>query len=94
MNQNLLSIKNLSILMKIYFTDKKKSKTSTVAELRCKLGFKQHDIIMTKEQSALTKIMKAFANENILLQYYVLGCIADLHFLEHKLAIEVDEKGH
>ena len=41
----------------------------TAIEFRSKLGFKQHDIIMTKEQSVLKKIMKAFASEKILLQH-------------------------
>ena len=49
---------------------------------------------MTKEQSLLTKIIKVFAKEEILLQYYVLGYRIDLYFPEHELAIKFDEKGH
>ena len=49
---------------------------------------------MRKEQSILTKIMKVLASEEILLQYYLLGYRIDLYFLKHKLAIEIDEKGH
>ena len=36
-------------------------RTPTVTGFRNKLGYNQHDLIMTKEQSVLTKIMKYFA---------------------------------
>ena len=49
---------------------------------------------MTEEQSVLTRIMKIFASQKILLQHSVLGYKIDLYFPEHILAIEVDEKGH
>ena len=65
-------------------------RTPTAIEFRSKLGFKQH-VIMTKEQSW---IMKIFASKKILLQHSVLGYRIDLYFLGHKLATEVDEKGH
>ena len=48
---------------------------------------------MCKEES-VTKIIKAFSNEKILLQHSVLSYQIDFQFSEHKLAIEVDEKGH
>ena len=63
-------------------------------EFTTKLGFNQYDIMITKEQSALTKIMKFFAKEEILLQYSVLNYKIDLYFPKHKLAIEVDEKSN
>ena len=69
-------------------------RTSTPIEFRTKLGFNQHDLIMTKEQSVLTKIIKVLEREKILLQHTVLSYKIDLYFVEHKLAIEVDEKGH
>ena len=37
--------------------------------------------------------MKTFSNEKALPQYSVLSYRIDLYFPEHKLAIEVDEKG-
>ena len=37
------------------------------------LGFKQRDIILTKEQSVLTKIMSSFEGENTQTQYKVLS---------------------
>ena len=36
------------------------SRTTSVHEFRTRLGFKQHDVILTKEQSVLTKIMSLF----------------------------------
>ena len=36
-------------------------------EFRSTLGFKQHDIILSKEQSVMPKITKLFSNEKILL---------------------------
>ena len=46
-------------------------KIPTAIDFRSKLGFNQHDIIMTKEQSVLTKIIKVFAKEKILIQHSV-----------------------
>ena len=42
-------------------------KVPTAIEFRTTLGFNQHDLIMTKVQLGLTKIMKIFAYEKILL---------------------------
>ena len=65
----------------------------TTIQFRTKLGFNQHDLIMTKEQSVLT-VMKLFAREVMLLQHSTLSYKIDLYFLQHKLAIQIDEKGH
>ena len=43
---------------------------------------------MAKEQSVLTKIMKVFATDEILLQHSVLSYRIDLYFAKHRLAIE------
>ena len=67
-------------------------RTQSAIKFRIKLGFNQHDLMMTKEQSVLTKIMKVFASEEILLQHSVLNYRIDWYFPEHRLAIEVDEK--
>ena len=70
-------------------------RTSTVVEFKSKLGLKQHDIIMTIEQSVITKLMKiSCGKEKILLQHSALGRIMDLYIPEHKLAKEIDEKAH
>ena len=63
-------------------------------EFRSKLGLKQHEIILSKEQSVILKITKLFSNEKVLAQHSVLDYKIDLYSLEHKLAIEVDEKGY
>ena len=56
-------------------------------EFISKLGFKQYDIILSKEQSVISKITKSFSNEKILLQHSILAYRSDLYFAEHKLAI-------
>ena len=61
---------------------------------RATLGFKEHDIMLTKEQSVLKSVMDAFEGENMQTQYSVLGYKIDLYFHDYKLAIEVDEKDH
>ena len=38
--------------------------------------------------------MKPFPNVKMIKQYYVLGKRIDLYLPDHKLAIEIDEKGH
>ena len=43
----------------------------------------------------LKRILKIFSNEEMSLQHKVLDCYyIDLCFTEHKLATEVDERGH
>ena len=68
--------------------------TAKVIELKTRLGFTKHDLIMRKEQSIITKIIKVFASEEILLQHFVLNYKIDSCFSKHRLAIEIDEKVH
>ena len=63
-------------------------------ELRSKSGFNQHDIVLSKEQSVISKIIKRFSNEKTLPQHSVSSYKIDLYFPEHKLAKEVDKRGH
>ena len=63
-------------------------------DLRCKLGFSLYDITMSKEESVTAKIIKKFSNEKLPPKHSVLSYKIDLYFSKHKLAIEVDEKGH
>ena len=63
-------------------------------KFRSELGFKRHDIIMTKEQLVLKLIKDAFERENMQNEYSVLGYKIDLYFYDYKHAIEVDQKGH
>ena len=63
-------------------------------KFRIRLGFKQYYVILTKEQSVLTKIKSSFKRENMQTQYSVLGYRIDLYFHDYKLTIEIDENGH
>ena len=63
-------------------------------EFSHKLRFKQYDIMLTKEQSALRSVMIAFQGESVQTQYSVLRYKIDLYFCDYRLAIEVDEKNH
>ena len=72
----------------------RKEKEKQRENFRILLGFKENDIYLTKEQSVLTPIMGVFEEENMQTQYSVLGYKIDLYFHEHKLAVEIDEKGH
>ena len=47
-------------------------RTTAAHKFRTKLGFREY-VILTKEQSVLTKIMSSFEGENIQTQYNVLG---------------------
>ena len=69
-------------------------RTTPVVNFKTKLGFSQHNPIMTQKQSILSKIVTLFAAEEITLQHSVLGYRIDAYFPKHKLAIEVDEQGH
>ena len=67
---------------------------TTEHKFKTRLGFKQYDVILTKEQSALTKIKRSFEGENMQTQCSVLGYRIDLYFHEYKPSIEFDENGH
>ena len=68
--------------------------TPEAIELKTRLGSNQDDLIMKKEKSVLTKIMKVFASEEILLDHSVLSYKIDLYLSKHRLAIEIDENDH
>ena len=69
-------------------------RTTSALEFRATLGFKQYDVILTKEQSVLTEIMGLFEGENMLTQCNVWRYRIPLYFHDYKLAIEIDENGH
>lgn len=58
------------------------SRTLTAIEVRSKLKFKQHDLIITKELSVLTKIMNLFATEKISMQHSVSSYKIDCNLLK------------
>ena len=68
-------------------------RTTPAVNFKIKLGFNQHDPIMTHEQSILSKIKTIFSSETILLQNNTLSCRIDAYFPKYKLAIEIDELG-
>ena len=70
------------------------TRTISSIDFKNKLGINSQDPIMTQEQSILTKIKDSFSTKKIIFQHFVLGYRIDAYFLKHKLAIEVDERGH
>ena len=69
-------------------------RTTTAVDFRKRLGFSQHDPIMTQEQSVLTKLDTYFKAIDKLFQHSVLGYRIDLYVPKYKLAIEADELEH
>ena len=49
------------------------TRTSKAVEFRAKFKINQHDPILTKEQSIGSKVIKAFSNEKIKEQFFVLN---------------------
>ena len=47
-------------------------RTTMAHKFTTRLGFKQYDVIFTKEQSVLTKIMSSFEEENMQTQCFTL----------------------
>ena len=70
------------------------TRTKKAVEFKAKFKTNQHDPILTKEQSIGSKIIKAFPNEKIKKQFFVLNEKTDFYFPKHKLAIDVHELGH
>ena len=66
-------------------------RTTSAHKFRTRLGFKYYDVILTKEQLVLTKIISSFEGEKMQTQYNVLSYRIELYF--HELAIEIDENG-
>ena len=63
-------------------------------KFRTRLGFKRYNVILTKGQSVLTKIMSSLEGENMQTQYKVLSYRIDLYFQDYELAMEIDENRH
>ena len=63
-------------------------------KFRTGLGFKQYDVILTKEQSVLTKSMISLEGENMQTQYTKFGYRIDWYLHDYKLAKQIDENGH
>ena len=63
-------------------------------QFRTRLGLKQFDVILVKEQSLLTKIISSSEGKNMQTQYKALSYRIVLYFHDYKLAIEIDGNGH
>ena len=55
-------------------------RTTPAVNFKTRLEFKQHDPIITHEQSILSKIVALFATEKIVLQDNVVGYRIDAYF--------------
>ena len=72
----------------------KSDKENQRQNFRLLLGFADHDLFLTKEQSIINKLLETFSREEISLQHFVLGYKIDAYFIEYKLAVEIDEHNH
>ena len=54
---------------------------TTAHKFRTRFGFKQYDVILTKELRMLTKMKSSFEGENMQTQYNVLSYRIDLYFM-------------
>ena len=68
------------------------SRKTEAHKFRRRLGFKQFDVSLIKEQLVLTNIL--FEEENMQTKYSVLGYRIDLYDHDYKLVIEIDKNGH
>lgn len=59
-------------------------RTTSPHKFGTKLGFKQYDVILTKQQSALTIMMSLLQGENMRTQYNVLSYRIDLPISSQK----------
>ena len=83
----------ISINEKLLVKEIMDCRTISIHKFRTRLTFKQYGVILTKEQSVLTKIISSFEGESIQTQSNVLSYRIDLYFHDYKLAIEIDENG-
>ena len=60
-------------------------RTTAAHKYRTRLGLKQQDVILTKEQPVLTKIKRSFKHgENMQTQYSALGFSTGFYFHDYK----------
>ena len=68
-----------------------------IIKFRSDLEFNHINLILKKEQSVVIPLLKAFSEKKIKLQHKDLKnerVRTDMYFSEHKLVVEIDEKGH
>ena len=61
---------------------------------KSKLGVKQRDKVLRKQQSLGLRLKKLFPNEDIIEEYFALHYRTDFTFKKHMLVVEIYEKGH
>ena len=61
-------------------------RTTPAVNFKTRLGFKQQDPIMRREQLTLSKIRAIFSVEVILFQHHILSYYIDAYFPKYKLA--------
>ena len=61
-------------------------RTTPAVNFKTKLGFDQHDPIMTQEQPTLLKITTLFAAQEIILQHNVLSYRIHSYLSKHKIS--------
>ena len=59
-----------------------------------KIGVKQHDKVLCKQQSLDLRLKKLFRNEDIIEEYSALNYRTDFTFKKQLLIVEIDEKIH
>ena len=69
-------------------------RTTSAHKFRTRLGFKQYDVVIRKEQSVPEQIMSSFEEEKMQTQYNALTYRIDLYFHDSKSAVEIDENGY
>ena len=74
---------------RVFLNEEKQAGTCEFSKFR--LGFRQYDVILTKRQSVVTKIMASFKEKIMETQFYILGPKVDQYVHDYKLAVEVDE---
>ena len=84
-------IKNCRGVKKTTGNMSKSDKEKQRENFRLLLGFAEHDLLLTKEQSIINKLFETFLREKISLQHPVLGYKIDAYFVKYKLAVEIDE---
>ena len=69
-------------------------KTQKTDECKTELGFNPISLIIPRKGSMTTIIMKSSPGVKMIEQYFILGKSVNLYLPDHKLAIEVNEKGN
>ena len=63
-------------------------------DFKKRLEFNLHDVIKTKQQTAVGSIKEAFEGENMQNEHYVSRYRIGLYLHDYRLAVEVGEFGH